>query len=107
MVFLPTAAKLNGREIGEAVILPLNGKDTQRMRTKSIFILAIAVVVLLASGGLPALISQAGRGRLRHHNADPHASNAKIMVEVKGAGTSQFGGLALESPGNVVRGLAL
>jgi len=39
-------------------------------------------------------------------NTDPLASNAKIMVQIEGGGSDLFGGLAIESPGNVVRGLA-
>jgi CSLREA domain-containing protein len=34
------------------------------------------------------------------------ASNAKIMVQIKGGGHDQFDGLSITSPGNVVRGLA-
>jgi len=40
-------------------------------------------------------------------NTDPLASNAKIMVQIEGGGSDLFGGLIIESPGNVVRGLAL
>jgi CSLREA domain-containing protein len=39
-------------------------------------------------------------------NTDPLSSNAKIMVQIEGGGTDMFGGLGIESPGNVVRGLA-
>jgi hypothetical protein len=39
-------------------------------------------------------------------NPAPLASNAKIMVQIKGGGDNLFGGLTIESPGNVVRGLA-
>lgn len=40
-------------------------------------------------------------------NTDPLASNAKIMVQIEGSGDDLFGGLAIESPSNLVRGLAL
>jgi CSLREA domain-containing protein len=35
------------------------------------------------------------------------ASNAKIMVQIEGRGDGLFGGLATQSPDNVVRGLSL
>ena len=40
-------------------------------------------------------------------NTAPRASNAKIKVQVEGEGGDLFSGLVIESPGNVVRGLAL
>ena len=39
-------------------------------------------------------------------NTHPLASDAKLMVEIVGAGNDQFDGLPIWSPGNVVRGLA-
>lgn len=40
-------------------------------------------------------------------NTAPLASNAKIMIQLEGGGDDLFGGLAIQSPGNVVRGFAL
>jgi CSLREA domain-containing protein len=40
-------------------------------------------------------------------NTAPLASNAKTMVQIEGGGSDLFGGLVIESPGNIVRGLAL
>nr|MBA2452327.1 carbohydrate-binding protein [Chloroflexia bacterium] len=39
-------------------------------------------------------------------NTDPGVSNAKIMIQIEGAGEDQFRGLTITSPGNVIRGLA-
>jgi CSLREA domain-containing protein len=40
-------------------------------------------------------------------NTDSLVSNAQIMVQLEGAGHDQFHGLTINSPANVVRGLAL
>jgi CSLREA domain-containing protein len=42
-----------------------------------------------------------------HPNTDEVVSNAAITVEVRGKGEAQFAGFLLNSPGNVIRGLAI
>jgi len=72
------------------------------------------VQTIRLSSALPALSDTTGPTTLDGYtqpgasrNSKLLISNARIMVQLEGSGAENFIGLALTSPGNVVRGLAL